>query len=404
MRHERRQDRRGSGRPEDSDDDGMILATWLGVSSLEPTDARMPEPTPASPSDPSREMRATRLQSLPRRTYGFRVLGMSLAALPLIAVMRELDSSWPAWAWMVFGCFVWPHLAYLLARRSRDPFRAELANFVADSFFAGSWVPLMHFNLLPSVVLVTVVTADKINSGIRGLWLRSLPAVVLAILVGGVVTGFAFQPHSSFVVVAASLPILVIHTLAVSLSSYQLVRRVQQQNLQLEAVNQRDALTGLDSRGHWEEQSLALLRRHQASAEPATLMLIDADRFKGINDRYGHGVGDDVLRAIADLLRRELKGQGHAGRLGGDEFVVTLAGDLAQARSLAERLRTAVETLRFARAAGLQGSVSIGLAAAPEAPLGLREWIEAADRALYRAKHEGRNRTAGSDALPSAGR
>lgn len=403
MMRDRRRHRRGTGQADDGGDDGTILATWLGSGSFEPPDARMPESMPATPSDPSCEMRATRLQSLPRRTYGFRVLGMSLAALPLIAVMRELQSPWPAWAWMVFGCFLWPHLAYLLARRSRDPFRAELGNFVVDSFFAGSWVPLMHFNLLPSVVLVTVVTADKINSGIRGLWLRSLPAVALAILVGGLITGFAFEPRSSFVVVAASLPILVIHTLAVSLSSYQLVRRVQQQNLQLEALNQRDALTGLDSRSHWEEQSLALLRRHQASAEPATLMLIDADRFKGINDRYGHGVGDDVLRAIADLLRRELKGQGHAGRLGGDEFVVTLPGDLAQARQLAERLRGAVQRLRFAHAAGLQGSVSIGLAVTPEAPLGLREWIEAADRALYRAKHEGRNRTADSDALPTSG-
>lgn len=361
----------------------------------------MPEPPPATATpDPPRDIRVTRLQSLPRRTYGFRVLGMSLAALPLIAVMHELDSPWPAWAWMVFGSFLWPHLAYVRARRSRDPFRTELGNFVIDSFFVGSWVPLMHFNLLPSVVLVTVVTADKINSGIRRLWLRSLPGVVLAVLVGGMITGFAFEPRSSFMVVAACLPILVIHTLAVSLSSYRLVRRVQQQNLQLEALNQRDALTGLDSRGHWEEQALALLRRHQAMGEPATLMLIDADRFKGINDRYGHGVGDDVLRAIADLLRRELEGAGHAGRLGGDEFVIALPGDGAQAQRLAERLCAAVEALRFPRAPGLHGSISIGLAPTPGGRLGLREWIEAADRALYRAKHEGRNRIAGSDALP----
>jgi diguanylate cyclase len=362
----------------------------------------MSDESPASvTAAPPWETRATRLQSLPRRTYRFRVLGMGLSALPLIAVMRELDSPWPVWTWMVLGCFVWPHLAYLMARRSRDPFRAELRNFLIDSFFAGSWVPLMHFNLLPSVVLLAVVSADKINSGIRGLWLRSLPGMLLAIVVGGLLTGFAFAPATSLTVIVASLPILVIHTLAVSLSTYQLVRRVQQQNLQLEALNQRDALTGLDSRSHWEEQSLALLRRHQASGEPATLMLIDADRFKGINDRYGHGAGDDMLRAIADLLRRELQGAGHAGRLGGDEFVVALTGDLAHARQAAERLRGSVAALRFARTPALQGSVSIGLAAAPAPPLGLREWLEAADRALYRAKDEGRNRTAGSDALPS---
>lgn len=352
---------------------------------------------PAERVQRSRET-ATRLQSLPQRTYRFRVLGMGLGSLPLIAVMHELQSPWPAWAWMVFGCFIWPHLAYGVARRSRDPFRAELRNFMLDSCLAGSWLPLMHFNLMPSVVLLTVVTADKINSGIRGLWLRSLPGVVVAMLAAGLFTGFAMQPQSSMTVVLASLPILVIHTLAVSLGSYQLVRRVQQQNLQLEALTQRDALTGLDSRRHWEKQAQILLRHHQTEDKPATLMLIDADHFKSINDRYGHGIGDDVLRGIADLLRRELRGDGHAGRLGGDEFVVVLPVALAEAQHIAERLRAAVEGLRFENSPDLRGSISLGLAAAPVSGLGLREWIEAADRALYRAKHEGRNRASTCEA------
>lgn len=356
-------------------------------------DTRTPQQDPAQRAQET----AARLRSLPKRTYRFRVLGMGLGALPLIAVMVELDSPWLAWAWMVFGCFVWPHLAYFLARRSADPFKAELRNFLLDSCFAGTWAPLMHFNVMPSVVLLTVVTADKINSGIRGLWLRSMPGMLLSMLAVGLLTGFAVQPQSSIVVVLASLPILVIHTLAVSLSSYQLVRKVQQQNLQLEALSQRDALTGLDNRGHWETQAETLLRHHQTSDQPATLMLIDADRFKGINDRYGHGVGDDVLRGIADVLRRELRNDGHAGRLGGDEFVIVLPVGMERAHPIAERLRAAVEGLRFASSPELRGSISLGLAAAPVTGLGLREWIEAADRALYRAKHEGRNRAAAGE-------
>lgn len=361
----------------------------------------MPEPL-QSPPDPEQRNRqtATRLQSLPQRTYRFRVLGMGLGALPLIAVMHELGSPWPAWAWMVFGCFIWPHLAYAIARRSADPFRAELRNFLLDSCFAGSWPPLMHFNLLPSVVLLSVVSADKINSGIRGLWLRSVPGMLLAMLAMGLFTGFALQPVTSMTVMLASLPILVIHTLAVSLSSYQLVRRVQRQNIQLESLSQRDALTGLDNRGHWETLAETLLKRHQAEDQPATLMLIDSDRFKDVNDRYGHGVGDDVLRAIADVLRRELRSDGHVGRLGGDEFVVVLPLALADARQVAERLRAAVEGLRFANIPGLRASISLGLAAAPVSGLSLREWIEAADRALYRAKHEGRNRSAAGEPDP----
>ncbi len=137
---------------------------------------RMGLTTPASASADS--IRPGSLSSLPRRTYRFRTLGMGLAMLPLAAVLMERDAHWVNWAWVVFTGVLWPHLAYLHAIRSRDPFKAELRNFVIDSMIAGSWVPLMHFNVLPSAVLLTVVTADKVNSGVRGLWLRSLPGLI----------------------------------------------------------------------------------------------------------------------------------------------------------------------------------------------------------------------------------
>jgi diguanylate cyclase len=196
----------------------------------------------------------------------------------------------------------------------------------------------------------------------------------------------------------ACLPIMVIHTLAVSLSSYRLVRRVQKQNRQLEALNRRDALTGVQSRGFWEQQAQALLRQSQADGGAATLLLLDADEFKRVNDCHGHGVGDDALCAIADLLRRRLPAGSHAGRLGGDEFVVALPVAMGAAARVAESVRAEIEALAFPRTPGLCISVSIGLAAAPGPGLDLREWIEAADRALYRAKHAGRNRVADDEA------
>ncbi len=345
-------------------------------------------------------LRPGSLGSLPQRTYRLRVLGMGLAFLPLAAVSWELQAHWLVWLWLVFSGLLWPHLAYLLAVRHRDPFHAELRNFVIDSAMAGSWVPLMHFNVLPSAVLLTVVSADKVHSGVRGLWLRSLPGMLLAMLGVSLLTGFALQPYTSMTVLLASLPILVIHTLAVSMSSYRLVRRVQRQNLQLDELSRVDALTGLQSRRHWEAQAEALLQRHRSDASDATLLLIDIDHFKAINDRYGHAVGDDVLRGIAELTRRSLPAEAHAGRLGGDEFVAVLPTDLASAAASAERLRAAVEKLDFHRYPGLHCSISIGLASAPDGELELREWIEAADRALYRAKHAGRNRMAGLESLP----
>lgn len=355
----------------------------------------MPEsPMTTAAYTPPGIARALRLQSLPHRTYRLRVLGMGLASLPLMTVLWELHAGWLAWVWVGLTGLLWPHVAYALARRSRDPLHAELRNFVIDSALAGSWAPLMHFNLLPSVMLLTTVMADKNNVGVRGLWRRSLPGTLAAIGIGSVLTGFAWHPHTSMAVILATLPIMIIHAMAVSLSSYRLVRRVQAQNRQLEALTRRDALTDLDSRSHWHNQAENLLAAHHVRGQAATLLVLDADDFKDINDRYGHAAGDDVLRAIAAQLRIHLRADSHAGRLGGDEFAVAMPASLVEAQAAAERLRAAIEAMRFPLLPELRCSVSIGIAAPPARGLALRDWIEVADRALYRAKHAGRNRTA----------
>ena len=356
-------------------------------------DSRRPTPdTPAPDADSAR-----RLRSLPRRAYRFRVLGMGLAALPAMAVLHELGSGWAAWTWMALACFAWPHLAFQWAVRSADPFKAELRNFIIDSALAGAFLPLLHFNLLPCAVLVSVSIADKINTGMRWLWLRALPGMAGAVLVGGLLTGFEVAYPTSTLVMLACLPIMVIHTLAVSQSSYQLVRKVQTQNLQLAELTRRDQLTGLASRGHWQSQAQGLLAQHQADGRDATLLLLDLDQFKAINDRYGHGVGDDVLLAVAGIMRHTLPRGSHAGRLGGDEFAVALPVNLREAEALAERLRATVEAMVIPHHPGLRCSISLGLASPPDAVLTLREWLEAADRALYRAKNAGRNQTASRD-------
>src|SRR5690606_34299143 len=97
----------------------------------------------------------------------------------------------------------WPALAHAIARRSRDPYRAELRNLLVDSAIAGAWVPLLHFNLLPSVLLLTLTTVDKISSGVPRLWLRSLPGMGLALLASGLATGFAWAPSTSIAVMLA---------------------------------------------------------------------------------------------------------------------------------------------------------------------------------------------------------
>ena len=339
------------------------------------------------------------LRHLYRRTYGLRVLGMGLGALPIATVLRARDAGWPDWAWMVLVCLAWPHLAYVAARSAGDPATVERRNLLADSFLAGTCVPLMHFNLLPSVVLVAVVAADKVTTGIRGLWLRSLGWTAAGMVLGSLPTGFAIAAESTMPVVIASLPILVIHTLVVSVISYNLVRRVQLQNLRLKELAHTDPLTGLHTRRHWEQGVAAMLSTLPPGAQ-ATLLLIDLDDFKVVNDSHGHPVGDDVLRAIGVIVRERLGYGGLAGRLGGDEIALALPLAASRAAAIAEDIRADVESLRFPQAPALRCTVSIGLAPHPHGAPAPRLWIEAADRALYQAKDAGRNRVGGGTGQP----
>ena len=129
-------------------------------------------------------------------------------------------------------------------------------------------------------------------------------------------TGFAFAPASTPAVVLACLPMLLIHTFAVSLGRLQLVRKVLRKNQELDLLSRTDMLTGLRSRDHWEREVARTLHEVHAGAGPAVLVMIDVDGFKQANDRYGHIAGDALLREVAALLLRALRPADVAGRFG----------------------------------------------------------------------------------------
>lgn len=330
---------------------------------------------------------------LPQRVYRFRVLGLGLSGLPIAVGLWEQQAAWPLWAAMLFSTFLWPHVAWWRARSSRDPYRTEIDNLIADSVQSGFYAGVLQFNPLVSALLLTIATMDKINSGVRGLWLRSIPGLVLGLLVGAVITGFRVNLETSLPLVLACLPILIIHTTAVSLNGAALMRRVHLQNKRLDEIGRVDSLTGVSRRGYWEMQAAEILALARAQGTPASLLLLDVDRFKNINDVHGHAAGDELLRAVGGVLARVFAGQGQCGRIGGDEFVVACQLDRERAADLADALRGALLAVELPGLPGLRCSVSCGIAELTEDIGDLQAWMVAADRAMYNAKRASRAAT-----------
>lgn len=165
-------------------------------------------------------------------------------------------------------------------------------------------------------------------------------------------------------------------------------RQLERAYAELAATAARDSLTGCLNHGGFVSAVAALLQAGQGG----TLLVIDADHFKAINDRFGHAVGDTALQSIAGAIRDHAGEQAIVGRLGGEEFgVFAPETDIAIARLLGERIRAAVETLTLETAEpGYNLSVSIGGAVSRGDAL-FDALFRSADAALYRVKEGGRN-------------
>jgi diguanylate cyclase (GGDEF)-like protein len=156
-----------------------------------------------------------------------------------------------------------------------------------------------------------------------------------------------------------------------------------------------DSLTGLWNRAMILSQLSQELNRVQRSGNPVSVLLVDLDHFKAVNDTYGHARGDEVLQHAAKRMSANLRAYDCIGRYGGEEFLVVLPDcDIEGARIVAERIREAVAALDAEGLVPCKVTVSLGLASTEFAPAHQQVLLHAADAALYRAKHAGRDRVA----------
>ncbi|HET6599446.1 MAG TPA: GGDEF domain-containing protein [Burkholderiaceae bacterium] len=229
----------------------------------------------------------------------------------------------------------------------------------------------------------------------RGLRALLVPAAVTAEMT----VDSSLNIGSAFAYVLLSLSF---HAMLMALVTMRLIS-------DLRRLSMRDGLTGLLNRRALEEALAEQVGRSRRSGEAFCVLMLDADHFKQVNDRFGHAVGDQALKHLSKLLQGHMREVDRVARFGGEEFLVLLPGlALADALPLAERLRAIVAAAPLSHADGkIRLSVSIGMAQWSGPPEDASRLVVRADAALYEAKRRGRDRVASaghgldSDVLPA---
>ena len=294
-----------------------------------------------------------------------------------------------------------------------------LAPIGAHNFYAGHYVPatagvavlvlfLANIYLLtvekepflspPTVLLITlglVILSLIYGQNYNLYWvypllvalpvlLKTRVAVWLGIVVGVIVTPFVWMRFDTNTAIIVCLSMA--HTWLISA---WLMYAVSQQSRKLSELAVTDPLTGAFNRRRLQSDARDALQTWQRYERPSTLLLLDVDHFKSVNDSYGHEAGDRVLRALVETLEQRLRRLDHVYRYGGEEFVALLAEtDESRAIHVAEELRSHIEQASFLEQHPV--TVSIGVCDVLQAE-NVDHWLNQCDRALYQAKEAGRN-------------
>lgn len=267
------------------------------------------------------------------------------------------------------------------------------------------------FSLLELASALIYVPADEL----RILWVfANVPAVYLLLgrRVGAVVTAciiialiignpYMAAPYSPNALATAVISLIYAGAFffAYARQTIYFFMRMRESNDRLREMATRDTLTGLlNARAYYEicDRFIRLAKRHHS---PYSVMFVDLDHFKSINDTYGHAAGDLVLKTVANCLSQSLRKSDALGRIGGEEFSIFLPNtDIEGALNLAENIRTAIEALMPSTGEKpLKITASIGVARNQHSDQTMLEIQQQADQAMYYAKRKGRNRVSSFD-------
>lgn len=367
-------------------------------------------------------MKSERLPWLVRMHHRMRTAAFALLFVAIAMHIWDKSYGVAAWAALVAFYLVYPHVQFWRSAYSADPLRTEMDNLIMDALLVGVSIAALQFPLWISFAAVLgVLTDNTANKGIRGIW-ESILAFLLGVSVWvsmfGVKISAETAPHTAlFCIVALTAYLMAVsvigHARNVQLRATREKLKSREQELlesnalllehlseiselqhQLQEQANRDSLTGLYNRRYLDSTLERELARCMRDGQALTIMMLDIDHFKRINDLYGHQAGDSMLVELGKLLSRMARASDVACRYGGEEFLVFMPSMTLEAGRLrAEQLRVDFAAMRvhFGEFT-LHTTISIGIAVYPGHGTSADELIRAADLALYQAKQAGRDR------------
>ncbi|EGO8190611.1 diguanylate cyclase AdrA [Escherichia fergusonii] len=345
------------------------------------------------PSSPQNEHQRSGLR-FARRVRLPRVVGFGGMFFPIASALVEQPIAGWWWLILVGWSFVWPHLAWQMSSRAMDPLSREIYNLKTDAITAGMWVGIMGVNALPSTTMLMIMCLNLMGAGGIRLFVAGLVLMVVACLVTLQLTGIRVAFTSSPLEWWLSLPVIVLYPLIFAWVSYQTATKLAEHKRRLQVMSARDGMTGVYNRRHWETLLCIEFDHCRRYQRDATLLIIDIDHFKSINDTWGHDVGDEAILALTRQLQMTLRSSDVIGRFGGDEFAVIMCGTPAEnAIAAMSRVHERLSHLRLSCAPQVILRISVGVAPLTPQISHYREWLKSADMALYKAKSAGRNRT-----------
>ena len=355
-------------------------------------------------------------------SYRVRVAAFLLAGVPIGLHMWPWKHGLLLWSMFALQFLAYPHAVQWLTRRTPGPVATERNNLIIDSAIFGAWAAGLGFPLWISVALfLATLLSHTITRGLAGVVICFI-AVSSGALASTTVIAFHVSTDTAGLVTLASIVGLAIYMSLMGIEFFTYIRQlhevksaVDRQKSTLEEANaalhsqidkihdlqeklreqaNRDSLTGLFNRRYLEGTLERELARGRREAAPLTMLLLDIDHFKLVNDTYGHQAGDEVLRAFGALLAEHARTEDIVCRYGGEEFLMVMPKmSVVIARERAAALLKLVQnqTVSFGELR-IRITTSIGIAAIPEHSDTAEGLIRCADEALYLAKRNGRNR------------